>query len=177
MSLEKRDERFRKGKGALEVGRLDEAEEFFKEILEENPDEIEVLNKMGVLYIYRKEPDKAREYFDRCLNLDKTFAPALSNLGNLDLDSGNTNKAEMMYRQALKFDPKYGPAHNNLAFILKKSGRIAEAVKHMRKAQKAGTFSIDSKSKENQKTNKGCLTVIILAAIALILYFLTTIKG
>ncbi|AZR74279.1 hypothetical protein BBF96_13230 [Anoxybacter fermentans] len=173
MDFEKKEELFEKGKSALEFGRLDEAEEYFTQILEEEPDDVAALNKMGVIYIYRKDKEKAREYFERCLELDPEYVPALSNMGNLELEAGNMNRAEMLYRQALRFDPQYGPAHNNLAHILKKTGRVSEAVSHMKKAQKAGTFSIDYNSSSTQKVNKGCLTIIILSIIVAILWYLT----
>lgn len=173
MDMEKQKELFKKGTSALEVGRLDEAEEAFNEILAENPVDEHVLNKMGVIYIYRKDQEKAREYFQRAIEIEPAYAPAITNIGNIELEEGDMNKAEMLYRQALRLDPDYGPAHNNLAHIMKKTGRVSEAVKHMRKAQKAGTMALNMNSDRSKKTNRGCLTVIILAVVALILWYMT----
>lgn len=173
MDFEAKEELYEKGKKALEYGRLDEAEESFQQILAEEPNEPHVLNKMGVLWVYRKEQTKAREYFERVLEAEPEHVGALCNLGSLELEQGHMNRAEMLYRQALRFDPKYGPAHNNLAYILKKTGRVTEAVKHMKQAQKAGTISYDLSSKKAVKANRGCLLILILSAVALILWYLS----
>lgn len=173
MDFDVKEDLYKKGKRALEIGRLDEAEGFFNQILAEEPDEPDVLNKMGVICIYRKDKEKALEYFNHALDAKPEHSPSLTNLGNLELEAGNMNKAEMLYRQALRFDPQYGSAHNNLAHILKKTGRVSEAVTHMKKAQKAGTISFDTNSKSSNRMNKGCLTIIVMTVIALILWFLT----
>lgn len=173
MDFEVKEELYEKGKKALEYGRLDEAEESFQQILAEEPTEPHTLNKMGVVWVYRKEEMKAREYFERALEVEPEHVGALCNLGSLELEQGNMNRAEMLYRQALRFDLKYGPAHNNLAYILKKTGRVTEAVKHMKQAQKAGTISYDLSSKKATKANRGCLVILILSVVALILWYLS----
>ncbi len=174
MSFDEKQELYKQGNGALEVGKLDEAEEHFQQILAVEPEELDTLNKMGVIHIYRQDKEQAREYFQRCLDINKDHIPSLSNMASLELEDGNVNKAEMMFRRVLALDPNYGPAHNNLAYIFKKSGRLTEAVKHMKKAQKAGTFSVQRAA--NSK-NRGCLIVLILAGIALVLWILNTLKG
>lgn len=175
MTFEEREELYKKGASALEYGKYEEAEACFTQILEEDPNNLETLSKMGVLNIYRGDKEKGREYFQQGLDIDKDHIPSLSNMASLELEMGNTNKAEMMFRRVLNLDPNYGPAHNNLAVILKKSGRLSEAVKHMKKAQRAGTFSVQRAG--TGKTNKGCLTVLIMLGIALVLWFLNSIKG
>ena len=174
MEFEVKEDLYKKGKKALDVGRLDEAEAFFQQILAEEPDDPDTLNKMGVIEIYRKNTEKALEYFNHALDINPEHSASLCNLGNLELEIGNMNKAEMMYRQAIRFDPQYGPAHNNLAFILKKTGRVTEAVQHMKKAQKAGTISFDLESKKAGNMNKGCLTIIVLTVIAIVLWLITS---
>lgn len=173
MEKECKDELFKKGKDALNLDNFDEAETCFQEILQEEPDDAEVLNKMGIIYIYRKEMKKAREYFEHALEVNPEHVSALCNLGNVELEEGDMNKAEMLYRQAIRLDPQYGTAHNNLAFILKKTGRISEAVGHMKKANKAGTVAFDMSTSRFQKVNSGCTTIIVLSTIALLLWYFT----
>lgn len=173
MEKERKDELFAKGKAALEVNKFDEAEACFLEILQEEPDDVEVLNKMGIIYIYQQDMIKAREYFERTLELDPKHVAATCNLGNIELEEGDMNKAEMLYRDALRLDPQYGTAHNNLAYILKKTGRIAEAVGHMKKANKSGTIAFDMSTSRFQKVNSGCTTIIVLGTIALLLWYFT----
>ncbi|MCK4259410.1 MAG: tetratricopeptide repeat protein [Halanaerobiales bacterium] len=173
VDFDKKEELYKKGKKALEMYNFDEAGEYFLQILEEEPNETTVLNKMGVVFVHRDDRERAREYFERCLELDPNFVASLSNMASLELEDGKMNEAEVLFRNALRFDPNYGPAHNNLAYILKKTGRVSEAVKHMKKAQKAGTASFSYNPQKVKKFSKGTLTLIILAIIALILWFLT----
>lgn len=173
MEMEKKQELYDKGKNALEYNKLEEAEQYFQEILAEEPNEADVLNKMGIIFIYRKDWAKAREYFEKTLEINKEHVHAMCNLGSVELEEGNMNKAEMLYREALRIDEKYGTAHNNLAYILKKTGRYSEAVKHMKKAQKGGVVSFDLASDKNLKFNTGCAVIFVLIAIALLLWYFT----
>lgn len=171
MEEERKDELFNRGKAALEANKFDEAEACFTEILQEGSDDAEVLNKMGIICIYRKDTQKAREYFNRTLELDPNHVAATCNLGNVELDEGDMEKAEALYRKALQLDQDYGIAHNNLAFILKKTGRISEAVGHMKRANKGGTIAFDMSTSRFQKVNTGCTTIIVLATLALLLWY------
>jgi tetratricopeptide (TPR) repeat protein len=173
MEKERKVELYNKGKAALELNKNDEAEACFQEILQEEPDDVEVLNKMGIIYIYRKDMQKSREYFERILALDPNHVAATCNLGNIELEEGDMNKAELLYRDAIRLDPQYGTAHNNLAFILKKTGRIGEAVGHMKKANKSGTISFDMSTSRFRKVNTGCTTILVLSTLALLLWYFT----
>lgn len=176
MSFDEQKELYKKGSAALEFGKLDEAEEYFTQIIAEDPEHLDTLNKLGVVYIYRQDKEKAKEYFQKCLASKDNHVPSLSNMASLELEAGNVNQAEVMFRRVLALDPNYGPAHNNMAVILKKSGRYGEAVKHMKKAQKAGTFSV-KRTEGKGGMNRGCLIVVIMGVIALILYLITLWKG
>lgn len=175
LSFDERKELYKKGSGALELGKLDEAEECFTQILADEPEELNTLNKLGVVHIYREDKEKAKELFQKCLATDNNHVPSLSNMASLELEAGNVNQAESMFRRALALDPNYGPAHNNMAVILKQSGRYSEAVKHMKKAQKAGTFSV--RRTEGKGMNRGCLIIVIMSVVALILYLITIWKS
>ena len=171
LSFDEKKDLYKKGSGALELGKLEEAEECFTQILSDHPEDLNTLNKLGVVHIYREDKEKAKEFFQKCLAADKNHVPSLSNMASLELEAGNVNQAESMFRRALDLDPNYGPAHNNMAVILKKSGRFTEAVKHMKKAQKAGTFSV--RRTQGKGKNRGCMIVLIMSGIALILYLIT----
>ena len=54
----------------LVSGRYDKAERFLKKILKDNPDNIDALFNLGVLYEIKHQDFKALEYFNRVLEID-----------------------------------------------------------------------------------------------------------
>ncbi len=170
MNEEQIEEKFEEASAAVDVARFEKAEELLQEILEADPEHAGALNKMGVIYAYKKEKSKAQEYFEQSLQADRNNAPALTNLANIHLEKENLHQAESMYNEALRYDPDYGPAHNNLAAIYKRRGEYGKMVASLKKARKAGTISVDH-SEKSIFLNPGCLLFLGLVILGLILIF------
>jgi Tfp pilus assembly protein PilF len=98
-------------------GSLQQAELIYREILAENPDDIDALHLLGVLLHRLGKLDSAITYIKRALQLDPEFAEAYNNLGNAIRDKGPLEEAEIYYQQALKIDPNFAEAYNNLGNI------------------------------------------------------------
>ena len=52
-------------------GKTDEAEKLYLEILQETPENYEVLNLLGILYFTQNELSKAEEYIVKSISLKK----------------------------------------------------------------------------------------------------------
>lgn len=163
---------FEEGEKLSEVGRWEEAEEVFSEILRREPEHDQALNKMGVIYAYRKDKEKATKYFRHSLEIERKNPPALTNLGNIFLEQGEYDQAEALYKEALRYDPDYGTAHNNMAAIYKKRGDLHKMVDSLKKARRAGTMTV-STGDSSSFVNKGCFLVLgALLVILLLIYFI-----
>lgn len=163
-------EKYKEGLRLLDDGEYGKAVEHFQKMLQEEPGDPAVLNKLGVAYVYLKEMDKAQEKFKEAITVDNQFSPAYSNLGNIYQEKRDLQQAKAYYQKALTYDPEYGPARNNLGIIYKKEGNLGKAVQEFKKAQKAGSFSVNNSSKGSFLANKGCTIIFVLLFLIIILW-------
>jgi predicted O-linked N-acetylglucosamine transferase (SPINDLY family) len=114
-----------------QAGRLDDAEQCYREALRLAPGDGDALYLLGALALQADRPEEAAEHLtgavaagggvDRLVRL----GVALSRLGRLE-------EAAARYREALDRDPSYAEAHYNLAVVLSGAGDHAGAVAHYR---------------------------------------------
>lgn len=79
------------GQKLFQQGRPEEALEIFQNLLEQNPDDPEILNNIGVIQHHFGQREEALHFLLRALKSDTHHADALSNLYSLlisDLDNG-----------------------------------------------------------------------------------------
>ena len=111
----------------------------FQKALELNPDDKEVLNGIGVIYLLKLEdPPRAVEYFQRALRVDKNFSEASNNLGFAYEKMGRHDDAVAAYRAALS-NPLYRNAEkafNNLGRAYYRMKKYPEALDAYREALK-----------------------------------------
>lgn len=98
--------------------------------------EAEAHNALGILHALREEPQQAREQFLAALDADPGHYRARMNLGSLALEAGDAASAEAEFREVLKMAPEYEGVHHNLGVALRQQGKVAEGVKHIRRAQR-----------------------------------------
>ncbi len=111
----------------------------FQKALELNPNDKEVLNAIGVIYLLKLEDyPKAVDYFQRALGIDKNFSEAFNNLGVAYEKMGRFSDAIEQYRTALS-NPLYRNAEkafNNLGRAYYRSKRYSDAVDAYKEAIK-----------------------------------------
>ena len=81
---------------------LDKAETIYLELLEINPDDVNILNLTGLLYLAKNEFDNSISYLSKAFILRKS-AYIASNLAKAYYMNNEPLKAVKMYNQALKF--------------------------------------------------------------------------
>ena len=168
---EELEEKYNDAVSKLEIGKLDEAEKKFKEILEEKEDFVPAYNKLGVVYFYREDLVKAEEWLKKAEEYDEEFAPIITNFGSLAKKQGNKEKAKELYEKAIEIDPDYGAAHNNLGVVLREEGDFSSSVKHLKKARKLGSYSVKITDEPFYK-RKGCLVPVgLIIFFTLLIYF------
>lgn len=108
----------------LQAGNMQEAENLLKGILSVQPDNINALHFLGLVYYETKNYDLAIEYIKKALCLSPSYADAYNNLGLALKEKGELNEAIMCYQKALALKPDFKMAYDNLRNLLLYSGYI-----------------------------------------------------
>lgn len=75
--------KLKQGEALFAEGKIEEAEKCFLSLLEENPENEEVLNNLGVIHHFRGNFMKAEDYLLKALSVKKDYPDVLLNLANL----------------------------------------------------------------------------------------------
>jgi tetratricopeptide (TPR) repeat protein len=117
-----------------QAGRLQAAEQIYRQILQVEPNHPDALHLLGVIAAQCGKYDSAVEYMGRATQLNQDNANAHNNLGNALREQGKSEEAAACYRRALQLKPDYADAHNNLGAVLRDQGNLEEAVACCRRA-------------------------------------------
>lgn len=123
------DERLRLDKALKyqEEGKYREAIEIYNEIIDLNPENIIVLNNIGVCYLALGNPDKAIEFFKRVIKISPKDSDVYFNIGKAFFISDRLKDALKAYKIAEKYRPKDMDIVKNLGIIHLKLGEIGAA--------------------------------------------------
>lgn len=111
-------------------GNLEKASELYHKILEENPNNVDVLYLLGILEAQRGNFKEALSLTERALELNPGSTSLYNSLGNILGQLGRLEEACLQYEKALQLNPNSVLAHNNLANALNKLNKFGEARKH-----------------------------------------------
>lgn len=166
-------------KGCLELKRrkIEQALNYFNNIICENSNHCPSLNKIGVIYAQNGDIAKAKEYFEMALDVDEGYVPALVNLGNVFKEEGDNETAEALYKDAIKKDNDYYLAYYNLAVLYKAKGEYELYIRNYKKYKKLYRKKIDYEAEKEFRGNlkqrkiKNVL-VVFLIGICLLVFFI-----
>lgn len=116
------------------AGDLEQAERVCKEMLDIQPDNVDVLSFLGILYYQRGLYDSAEEYFRKVLRLAPDNADVYCNMGNTLRQKGQLDEAIHYYEKAIQMNPAYGDTYNSLGHILHYKGQLDKAITYYQKA-------------------------------------------
>lgn len=109
-------------------GKLAEAEQRYRAVLELEGDHFDALHLLGVLARQRGDPLLAIGLIERALQCDDRQAIAWCNLGTSWQDTGASDRAVAAFERALAIDPGYALAHNNLGNAHRNLGQFEAAI-------------------------------------------------
>lgn len=112
---------------AHKAGRLDDAENGYRAILERLPDHFDALHLLGVVRRARGDLAEGEALIRRALIRNPGSASAWTNLADLLLAQDRARDAEATAREATRRDPACAPAWSNLGAALDRLGRKDEA--------------------------------------------------
>ncbi len=115
-------------------GRLQAAEQIYRQILAVEPDQADAWHLLGVASAQLGKHQAGTECLRRALALRPDVAEIHSNLGNILKEQGKWDEAVACYRRALQRKPNFPSAHHNLGNVLQDQGKLDEAVVCYRRA-------------------------------------------
>ncbi|MGD0768693.1 MAG: tetratricopeptide repeat protein [Tepidisphaeraceae bacterium] len=153
------------------AGRLEEAEQLYRQILARQPEHSGAMHYLGVTAHLLGRNDIAVDLIRRAIALRPIWAEAHYNLGIALKDKGQLDEAIAAFRQATALKPNYPEANHNLGSALRDSGQLDEAIAAYRQAiALSPNFAEAHSSLGNALRGKGRLDEAIAAcrqAIAL----------
>jgi tetratricopeptide (TPR) repeat protein len=127
-------EALRQGVAFHQTGRIDEAEQLYRQALGFAPSDPSAVHLLGVVALNRGDLTRAAELIRQALRLRPDFADAHLNLGNVLLAGGKQAEAVDCYRRAIALSPGNAMAHSNLARALNEIGQFEPAIESARRA-------------------------------------------
>lgn len=111
---------------------LEKAEELYKQLLVMQPDDVNVLNLLGMLYISLKKNNLAIEFLSKAFILKKSSYVA-ANLAKAYYINSEYNNAISIYNKALEYG-ETDDVHYSLGIAYKKIGDSEKVIFHYKKA-------------------------------------------
>ena len=115
-------------------GRLQAAEQIYRQILAIEPNQPDTLHLLGVIAHQVGKHEMAAELMERAIALKAGAAVFHNNLGEAYRALRRIPEAIDCYRRALELKPDYAAAHSNLGAAFQDQGKLEEAVACCRRA-------------------------------------------
>ena len=115
-------------------GRLREAEQLYRHVLQVAPEHPDALHLLGVLAYQVGRLEPAADLIRRAVAVNPAQGEYHSNLGNVLQAQGHIDQAVAAYRQAVTLSPRAAMAHNNLGVALQARGESQAAAESFRTA-------------------------------------------
>jgi len=121
----------------LENDDYPEAEEAIHTLLEQSPEDIELLNSLGSIYARRGDYFNAESTFRKVISIDPECGDAYYNLGLVHSRQSRKTEAVEDFLKAVEINPEDAAAHNDLGVLYHSQGKILLAKGHFIKALEA----------------------------------------
>jgi Flp pilus assembly protein TadD len=110
------------------------AEKQYKTILEKDPDNLDALSNLGVVYFRSGQTATAESTLKKALAIAPNDASVLTTLGIVHYRQSRFDEALRELRKAIEINPNSATAHNYLGITASQKGRQQEAEKEMLQA-------------------------------------------
>jgi tetratricopeptide (TPR) repeat protein len=117
-----------------QAGRLQAAEQIYRQILAVEPDQADAWHLLGVVAAHTGRPAMAVEHIRRAIALSGDQAVFHANLGNVLLDQGKLDEALACYGRALALNPNLAEVHHQRGLALAAQGKLDAAIACYRRA-------------------------------------------
>ena len=117
-----------------QAGKLQQAEDMYRQILQVDPCNADVLHLLGVITHQAGKNDLAIGFIAQAIDICPCNAVFHNSLGEVYRARGQSVDAAVQYQQAIRLKPDYAEAYNNLGGALTDQGQFAEAASHYQQA-------------------------------------------
>ncbi len=111
-----------------QAGRVEEAARLYKEVLRDNPKNVDALRMLGIMAYAASDIDEAERLFRRAVELAPDFVNAIVDLGNTLKEQSRYEEAIDCFRKAIKLEPTNVKAHYQLASTLSPAALTYDAI-------------------------------------------------
>ncbi|MEG5039441.1 MULTISPECIES: tetratricopeptide repeat protein [unclassified Microcoleus] len=111
-----------------QAGRLLEAENLYRQIIEVQPESANVLCLLGIAARQQGKIAEAIDFYEQAIAQNPDFVEAHLNKANVLLDVGEYQRAIASYEQVIKMQPNSALAYNNLGWAKQQLGEIDAAI-------------------------------------------------
>ena len=125
---------FRDAAALHDQGRLQEAEQRYRTVLEADGRHFQALYRLGLIRLQQSRFADAELLFRRAAKVDPRSADAQLHLAVALTGLKRHDDAIRRYEKALALKPDFAEAHSNLGYTLQSLGRTEEALEHYREA-------------------------------------------
>ena len=129
---------FAEGLRRHDAGRIQEAEQLYRQVLAAQPRHADSLHLLGMIACDRGRHDSGVALIQRAIAINPKVAQYHFSLATAHQDKGQPDTAIACYRNAIALEPRYLEALSNLGCLLKEQGRPDEAVACHRRALALG---------------------------------------
>jgi len=129
-----------------DAGRLTDAESLYRQLLSEDPRNVDAMHLLGVIAHQRGDHAYAVELISRALAEYEANASAHNNLGCALRSLGKLAQAAASFQRALELTPDYFDAHVNLGRTHQAQGNLSRAASSFRTALRLRPASAATKS-------------------------------
>ena len=110
-------------------GRFDEALKCYQQLLEQNPNQAELLHAIGILYAQTGKYDQSLKTINKAIKNNSKIAAFYNSKGNVLLRLDKLKEASTAYQNAIKLKSNYAAAYNNLANSYYRQDKLTAAKK------------------------------------------------
>ncbi|MEG3839477.1 tetratricopeptide repeat protein, partial [Microcoleus sp. herbarium14] len=111
-----------------QAGRLLEAENLYRQIVEVQPESGNVLCLLGIAVRQQGKIAEAIDFYEQAIAQNPDFVEAHLNKAQVLLDVGEYQRAIASYEQVIKMQPDSTQAYNNLGWLKQQLGEIESAI-------------------------------------------------
>ncbi len=111
-----------------QADRWSDAEQIYRQVLQQNPQQLDALHLLGVMAHQKKNFADARAYLTRVLALEPNFAEAHTNLASTLREQGDFTNAIAHTQKAIALNPSFANNYVTLGFIYRQQGNLAQAI-------------------------------------------------
>lgn len=122
------DELLKKAVASHTAGNLKEAEQMYRQVLDQVPDHPDATHFMGVLAYNAGKNDLAVAYLKKAIKMMPSNAGCFNNMGNVFQQQEKHLESVKWYEMAVRINPAHKMAHNNIAMAYLNLGNLDKAL-------------------------------------------------